>query len=67
MLYVPKNFAHGFQTLKDNTEVTYQVSQFYRPDAESGIRPDDPAFGIDWPVEIQVVSDKDRSWPDYKI
>lgn len=65
MLYVPKNFAHGFITLKDNTEVTYQVSQFYTPGSERGIRWNDPAFSIDWPIEARMISDKDRNWPDY--
>lgn len=64
MLYVPENFAHGFITLTDNTEITYQVSQFYTPEAERGVRYDDPAFGIEWPVPIRVVSEKDKNWPD---
>ena len=67
MLYVPEGFAHGFQTLVDNTEVTYQVSQFYTPEAEGGVRYNDPAFGIEWPLEVQVISDKDQSWPDYSL
>jgi dTDP-4-dehydrorhamnose 3,5-epimerase len=67
MLYVPEGFAHGFQTLEDNTEVIYQVTQFYTPGSERGIRYDDPAFSIVWPVEVQVISDKDRNWPDYKL
>jgi dTDP-4-dehydrorhamnose 3,5-epimerase len=67
MLYVPENFGHGFQTLKDDTEVIYQVSQFYTPGSERGIRWDDPAFGIDWPLAVQVISDKDNSWPDYRL
>lgn len=67
MLYVPENFAHGFQTLQDNTEVTYQVSQFYAPGSEKGIRWEDRAFGIEWPLEVQVISDKDKSWPDYGV
>jgi len=67
MLYVPENFAHGFQTLKDDTEVTYQVSQFYTPGSENGIRWDDPAIGINWPIEVQVISEKDKSWPDYTL
>lgn len=62
MLYVPKGFAHGFITLKDRTEVMYQVSQFYAPDAGQGLRYDDPAIGIDWPLTPEVISDKDRSW-----
>jgi dTDP-4-dehydrorhamnose 3,5-epimerase len=67
MLYVPENFAHGFQTLEDDSEAIYQVSQFYTPGAESGIRWDDPAFNIDWPIGVQVISDKDKSWPDYAL
>ena len=65
MLYVPKGFAHGFQTLEDHTEVTYQVSQFYAPQAERGVRYDDPAFSIVWPLDVRVISDKDSHWPDY--
>lgn len=67
MLYVPEGFAHGFLTLEDETEVIYQVSQFYTPGSERGIRYDDPVFRIDWPSDIQVISDKDRSWPDYSM
>lgn len=67
MLYVPENFAHGYQTLEDNTEVFYQVSQYYTPGAESGIRWDDPIFYIHWPLEVQVISDKDKSWPNYTV
>jgi dTDP-4-dehydrorhamnose 3,5-epimerase len=66
MLYVPKGFAHGFITLEDNTEATYQVSQFYTPGAEGGIRYNDPLFGIEWPVEVTVISDKDKSWANYE-
>jgi dTDP-4-dehydrorhamnose 3,5-epimerase len=66
MLYVPENFAHGYQTLADNTEVFYQVSQFYSPGSEQGLRYNDPTFGIKWPMDVQVISHKDRSWPDYR-
>ncbi len=66
MLYVPEGFAHGFITLQDETEVTYLVSEFYTPSAEKGIRWDDPAFGVEWPVEVKVISEKDRNWPDYR-
>lgn len=66
MLYVPRNFGHGFITLEDDTEVTYQVSQFYTPGAEKGIRWDDPAFNIQWPVQPLLISEKDRSHPDFK-
>lgn len=63
MLYVPKNFAHGYQTLADDTEVAYQVTEFYTPGAERGLRHDDPVFGIVWPLPVSFISDKDRSWP----
>jgi dTDP-4-dehydrorhamnose 3,5-epimerase len=64
-LYVPEGFAHGFQTLEDHTDVMYQVSAFYTPGAEGGLRYDDPAFDIQWPLPISIISDKDRSWPDF--
>jgi len=63
MAYIPEGFAHGYQTLEDNTEVTYQVSQFYSPDFEQGIRYDDPGIGIDWPLIDKTISDKDKGWP----
>jgi dTDP-4-dehydrorhamnose 3,5-epimerase len=66
MLYVPEGFAHGFETLEDNTEVSYQVSEFYAPQSEGGVRYNDPTFGIVWPLDAQVISDKDRNWPDYQ-
>ena len=65
MFFVPKDFAHGFQTLTDETEITYQVSEFYTPGSEKGIRFDDPAFDIQWPLEATILSDKDRIWPDF--
>ncbi|MFD0791974.1 dTDP-4-dehydrorhamnose 3,5-epimerase [Mucilaginibacter litoreus] len=61
MLYVPEGFAHGFITLQDNTDVTYQVTQMYVPVAERAYRWDDPAFNIKWPVDPIVISEKDRS------
>jgi dTDP-4-dehydrorhamnose 3,5-epimerase len=65
-LYVPKNFAHGYQTLVDDAEVLYHVSEFYTPDYERGIRWDDPAFSIHWPQSTGVVvSTKDQSWPAF--
>ena len=63
MLYVPEGCAHGFVTLEDDSEVTYQVTAPYTPDAEGGLRYDDPALAIEWPEEVRVISDKDRSWP----
>jgi len=65
MLYVPPMFAQGFMTLEDDTELMYQTSELYSPEYEVGIRYDDPAFGITWPFAPVVISDKDRSWPDY--
>jgi dTDP-4-dehydrorhamnose 3,5-epimerase len=65
LLYVPKGFAHGFQTLVDDSEVSYLVSSSYAPQAEVGVRWNDPRFGIDWPLEPSVQSDRDRIWPDF--
>ena len=65
MLYVPANFAQGYQTLADHTEVTYQTSAFYSPEHGRGLRYNDPTFDLDWPLPVQVITDKDRSWPDF--
>ena len=65
MLYVPEGFAHGFLTLEDNTEVFYQMSEFYAPDSAKGIRWNDPRFYIQWPLEPEVISERDRTYPDY--
>ena len=62
-LYVPPDFAHGFITLADATEATYLMSQAYAPGYDRGARHDDPAFGISWPIPVEVISDKDRGWP----
>jgi dTDP-4-dehydrorhamnose 3,5-epimerase len=66
-LYVPKGFAHGYQTLVDDSEVSYLVSYPYTPGAEAGIRYDDPALGIDWPIGVSVISEKDAGWPPYRF
>jgi dTDP-4-dehydrorhamnose 3,5-epimerase len=66
MIYVPEGCAHGFQTLEDETEVFYQISEFYRPEQAAGVRWDDPAFGISWPHPDPIVSDRDRSYPDFE-
>jgi len=66
LLLVPQGFLHGFQTLSDDAVVSYQVSAFYAADAERGARHDDPSFGIQWPAAVVELSDKDRSWPDFK-
>jgi len=62
-LFVPKGFAHGFQTLTDHVAVTYLVTQYYTPEAEGGLRHDDPLLGIRWPLEISTISAKDVAWP----
>jgi len=62
-LYIPEGLAHGFQTLVDNSEVFYQMSVFYAPEFASGVRWDDPAFGITWPLTDPIISDKDRLYP----
>lgn len=62
-LYVPERFAHGYQVLEDNTETTYQVGEFYTPSAEGGLRYNDPRLGIDWPLAVSDISEKDQRWP----
>ena len=63
MLYIPEGFAHGFQCLSDNCELLYHHSQFYQPAAEAGIRHDDPMIGIQWPLAVSVLSDRDAGHP----
>jgi dTDP-4-dehydrorhamnose 3,5-epimerase len=63
MLYVPELCAHGYQTLEDSTEMYYMTSQFYASDAARGVRFDDLAFGIEWPLSATAVSEQDRNWP----
>ncbi len=65
LLYVPEGYAHGFQTLVDDTEVFYQMSEFYTPHHARGVRWDDPAFGIQWPPGDRIISQRDRSYPDF--
>jgi len=64
-LFIPENFAHGFLTLADDTEVEYQMSEFYQPGSATGFRYDDPGFGLSWPREIEVISQQDLDWPRY--
>jgi dTDP-4-dehydrorhamnose 3,5-epimerase len=67
LLYVPKGFAQGYQTLADGTEVAYQMTHEYVPAASRGVRWDDPVLGIEWPsAKHRLISDRDRSWPDYE-
>jgi dTDP-4-dehydrorhamnose 3,5-epimerase len=65
MLFVPEGFAHGFQSLEDETEVFYQVSEFYTPSTEHGLRYNDPTFQIQWPLNVSLISEKDANWPDF--
>ena len=65
-LYVPEMFAHGYLTLTDDTEIYYQVGEFYSPGYERGIRYDDPAFSIEWPLPVTVISEKDKNWPPFE-
>jgi dTDP-4-dehydrorhamnose 3,5-epimerase len=64
-LYVPAGCAQGYMTLSDDAEIYYHTSAFYSPQAAAGVRWDDPAFDIDWPHEPVVISEADRSWPDF--
>ena len=66
MLYIPKGFAHGFQTLADDAEVFYFISAFHAPEAARGARYSDPAFAIDWPLPISIIAAKDEAWPDFQ-
>jgi len=66
-VYVPPRCAHGYQTLVDDTEVGYQVSHVHTPDAEGGLRPDDPDLGIGWPLPVTAVSARDTGWPDLAV
>ncbi|MBC8555972.1 MAG: dTDP-4-dehydrorhamnose 3,5-epimerase [Candidatus Brocadiales bacterium] len=65
MLYIPEGFAHGFQTLTDNTEIFYQMSGFYFPDSARGVRWDDPCFNIKWPDDNRIISQKDLDYSDF--
>jgi dTDP-4-dehydrorhamnose 3,5-epimerase len=65
-LFIPEGFAHGFQTLEDNSEVFYQMSGFYSPEHQRGLRYDDPAFEISWPIEATIISDRDRNYEDFR-
>jgi len=66
MLYVPEGCGHGFLTLEDETEVFYQMSEFYHPELARGVRWDDPAFQIVWPDKVEVISERDRTYPNFE-
>ncbi|MAI32189.1 dTDP-4-dehydrorhamnose 3,5-epimerase family protein [Marinobacter sp. PE14] len=65
MLYVPEGCATGYQTLVDDTEIYYHTSEFYHPESATGVRHDDPAFSIEWPLPITAISDNDKSWNNF--
>ena len=67
MIYIPEGFAHGFLTLEDNTEIFYQMSEFFAPDYARGFRWDDPSFGITLPAEVKVISGRDATYPDFSM
>jgi dTDP-4-dehydrorhamnose 3,5-epimerase len=66
MVYIPAGCAHGFLTLADDTEVFYQMSEYYHPEVARGVRWNDPAFGIEWPEKVAVISERDRMLPDFQ-
>ena len=66
MLYVPEGCGHGFLTLEAGSEVFYQMSEVYNADSARGVRWNDPAFQITWPAEVEVISERDRTYPDFK-
>ena len=67
MVYVPRGCAHGFLTLEDSSEVNYQMSEFWNAESARGVRWDDPVFRIEWPAKVEVISERDRTYPDFKI
>jgi dTDP-4-dehydrorhamnose 3,5-epimerase len=67
MLYVPGGFAHGFQTLVDQSEVSYQISEAYRPELARGVRWNDPVFRIEWPISDPILSERDGNFPDFSV
>jgi dTDP-4-dehydrorhamnose 3,5-epimerase len=66
MMYVPENCAHGFITLEDETEIFYQISEFFKPELSRGVRWNDPAFKIDWPEPVTMIAERDRTYPAFK-
>lgn len=65
-LYIPEGFAHGLQTLQDDTRVNYLISRFHVPGAADGLRYNEPGFDVKWPLPVTVISEKDLAWPDFK-
>jgi len=64
-IYIPERFAHGYQTLEDDTDTIYMMDEFYTPGAAGGLRHDDPALGLNWPLPVDVISEKDRAWKPF--
>jgi dTDP-4-dehydrorhamnose 3,5-epimerase len=67
MLYAAEGFAHGYQTLEDNSDMYYMTTAFYAKDAARGVRYNDPAFSINWPLPVTTISDADAAWPDFRL
>jgi dTDP-4-dehydrorhamnose 3,5-epimerase len=67
IVYAPPGFAHGFLTLEDDTEVFYQMSEFYAPQSARGFRWNDPTIGVEWPAPVRVISERDRTYPDFVV
>lgn len=67
MLYVPRGLAHGYLTLEDETEISYQMSTPYHPEAAAGVRWNDPAFGVRWPIGVTVIAERDATYPDFPV
>lgn len=67
MVYIPEGAAHGFQTLEDNTEIFYQISEFYAPEAARGVRWNDPTFHIEWPLDERLISASDQNYADFEL
>lgn len=66
MLFLPAGTAHGYQTLTDNAEIMYTTNRKYAPESATGVRYNDPAFGVQWPLAVTEISDADRNWPDFR-
>jgi dTDP-4-dehydrorhamnose 3,5-epimerase len=66
-IFIPEGFAHGFQVLQDGSEIFYQMSEFFHPEYARGVRWNDPAFGIDWPIDTKIISQRDQEYPDFKL
>jgi dTDP-4-dehydrorhamnose 3,5-epimerase len=66
-IYIPEGCGHGFLTLTDDAEILYQMSEFYHPEAARGVRWDDPSFQIQWPGNVEVISERDRTYPDFEV